>query len=69
MTLFFFGRIGGFATVGVGNESHQQIAAFQTTFKLLPFQLGGALITDNSFQFNKEFWRAQLPPLFASLKV
>lgn len=46
-----------FVAVGVSDESHWQITAFQTAFKLLPFQSGGALITDNSFHFNKEFWR------------
>lgn len=54
-TLFLLWRIRGFVAVGVGDESHRQITAFQTAFKLLPFQSGGALITDNSFHFNKEF--------------
>lgn len=58
--LFFLRRIRGFVAVGVGDESHRQITTFQTAFKLLPLQSGAALITDNSFHFNKEFWRTHL---------
>lgn len=58
--LGFLWRIRGFVAVGVSDESHWQITMFQTAFKLLPFQSGGALITDNSSHFNKEFWRTRL---------
>lgn len=66
VVLFFLLRIRGFVAVGVCDESRRQITALQTAFKLLPLQPVGALITDNSFLFNKEFWRT---PLLFCLKL
>lgn len=43
--------------VGVLDESYQQFTQFKASFKLLPFQSGTVLITDNSFRSRKEFWR------------
>ncbi len=43
--------------VGVLDESYQQFTQFKASFKLLPFQSGTVLITDNSFRSYKEIWR------------
>ncbi len=41
--------------VGVLDESYQQFTQFKASFKLLPFQSGTVLITDNSFVPTRRF--------------